>query len=209
MKALGFVTKFTYWSVNFLLVSIGYNYAFGANNFNISIFSVPVLVLTVVSVFLDNALPNKLRILQMGLTAGVVISQGVGDRSLGMTVLIVTLSLVCLLKLYAIYLGLVSLKERFFPAQVASGSQVAANFYNSGAWRKLRYPVLVANERKYGRLTCELCKSTDGPFDVDHIKPRSKYPHLALDINNLQCLCADCNRSKGADYEIDHRSQPA
>jgi 5-methylcytosine-specific restriction endonuclease McrA len=32
---------------------------------------------------------------------------------------------------------------------------------------------------------------------MDHIKPRSKYPHLALDINNLQPACADYNTGKG------------
>jgi 5-methylcytosine-specific restriction endonuclease McrA len=32
---------------------------------------------------------------------------------------------------------------------------------------------------------------------VDHIKPRRKYPHLALVFDNLQVLCHDCNHGKG------------
>lgn len=31
---------------------------------------------------------------------------------------------------------------------------------------------------------------------VDHIKPRSKFPHPALEIINLQDLCEDCNKAK-------------
>ncbi len=43
------------------------------------------------------------------------------------------------------------------------------------------------------------------PLHVDHIKPRSKYPDLALDINNLQILCESCNLGKGAWDETDFR----
>ncbi|MFK8185415.1 MAG: HNH endonuclease [Phormidesmis sp.] len=32
---------------------------------------------------------------------------------------------------------------------------------------------------------------------IDHIKPISRYPNLALDPDNLQILCADCNLTKG------------
>ena len=31
---------------------------------------------------------------------------------------------------------------------------------------------------------------------VDHIKPRSKYPKLALVKSNLQVMCEDCNLGK-------------
>ena len=40
---------------------------------------------------------------------------------------------------------------------------------------------------------------------VDHIKPRSKYPELALDPNNLQVLCKDCNLGKSNLYNTDWR----
>ena len=32
---------------------------------------------------------------------------------------------------------------------------------------------------------------------IDHIKPLSVYPHLALDTRNMQIACPDCNASKG------------
>lgn len=34
-------------------------------------------------------------------------------------------------------------------------------------------------------------------LDVDHAKPRSTHPHLALDRNNLRPAHARCNRSRG------------
>jgi 5-methylcytosine-specific restriction endonuclease McrA len=52
-------------------------------------------------------------------------------------------------------------------------------FLESREWKDFRYSVL--KERKP---VCELCGATrkDGTIiQVDHIKPRSKFPHLALD----------------------------
>jgi hypothetical protein len=40
---------------------------------------------------------------------------------------------------------------------------------------------------------------------VDHIKPRSSYPELELDIKNLQVLCRDCNLGKSNTCETDLR----
>lgn len=40
---------------------------------------------------------------------------------------------------------------------------------------------------------------------VDHIKPRSLYPELAYDKNNLQILCDDCNIGKLNRFETDYR----
>ena len=76
-------------------------------------------------------------------------------------------------------------------------------FYHSQAWRELRYRVL----NKYGN-RCQKCGATkaDGAvIQVDHIKPRSKYPELELDFDNLQVLCQDCNMGKSNKYEDDHR----
>ena len=74
------------------------------------------------------------------------------------------------------------------------------DFYASREWKQLRYRVLI----KYGR-KCMCCGSTDGAMHVDHIKPRSKYPHLALVFGNLQVLCEDCNMGKGAWDSTDFR----
>ncbi|WP_425289641.1 HNH endonuclease [Shewanella algae] len=47
---------------------------------------------------------------------------------------------------------------------------------------------------------CVECNRTKAEHNivlhVDHILPRSKYPHKALDINNMQILCEDCNLGK-------------
>lgn len=77
-------------------------------------------------------------------------------------------------------------------------------FYKSEAWYALRYRVLVVNDG-----CCELCgrsKHEGVILHVDHIKPRSKYPELALSINNMQVLCAACNYGKSNKDETDWRS---
>lgn len=68
-------------------------------------------------------------------------------------------------------------------------------FWNSQEWLQLRYAVL----KKYGA-TCMCCGATrkDGvQIHVDHIKPRSRFPELALEFSNLQVLCDRCNLGKG------------
>ena len=74
-------------------------------------------------------------------------------------------------------------------------------FYRSRKWRELRYEIL----RERGAV-CELCGSIEAPLHVDHIRPRSKYPQLALDRKNLQVLCEACNLGKGVRYEDDFRA---
>jgi hypothetical protein len=74
------------------------------------------------------------------------------------------------------------------------------SFYTQPQWLQLRYQALIT----YGRI-CHACRTTDVVVQVDHIKPRSKYPELAFDINNLQVLCEPCNLGKGAWDETDWR----
>lgn len=73
-------------------------------------------------------------------------------------------------------------------------------FYGTPEWRKLRYRVIKQRGRR-----CEACGSTTKTIHVDHIKPRAKYPHLALEESNLQVLCVDCNMGKGSWDETDWR----
>lgn len=80
----------------------------------------------------------------------------------------------------------------------------AGGFMNGPLWRQLRYQALVLYGRK-----CMCCGCTTGPFHVDHIKPRSRFPDLALDITNLQVLCEDCNMGKGAWDQTDWRPNHA
>jgi 5-methylcytosine-specific restriction endonuclease McrA len=67
-------------------------------------------------------------------------------------------------------------------------------FFSTQEWKTIRYKVLVRDNA-----TCQCCaRSAKEGFvmNVDHIKPRRKYPHLALEITNLQTLCASCNQGK-------------
>lgn len=78
-------------------------------------------------------------------------------------------------------------------------------FLSSYQWRKLRMEALI----KYGRrcMCCGATPSTGAVMNVDHIKPRKRYPELALEINNLQILCHDCNHGKGNWNETDWRNE--
>lgn len=76
-------------------------------------------------------------------------------------------------------------------------------FYSSRKWRDLRFKAL----RLYG-FKCMACGMTaaDGvKLHVDHIKPRSRFPHLELSLENLQVLCEDCNLGKSNKSEDDLR----
>ena len=76
----------------------------------------------------------------------------------------------------------------------------ARNFFASREWLGARYEALL----KHGR-DCMCCGVLAQPAHVDHIKPRSKYPELALDVNNLQILCRECNLGKSNTDETDWR----
>ncbi len=77
------------------------------------------------------------------------------------------------------------------------------DFYTSDAWRDVRYRALKASSG-----CCQCCGARPAlgkPLHVDHIKPRSKFPELELDLGNLQVLCADCNLGKSAWDQTDWR----
>lgn len=77
------------------------------------------------------------------------------------------------------------------------------NFYSSDEWRALRYAAFAAYGRKCG--CCGASPETGAVMHVDHIKPRFTHPELALELSNLQILCADCNQGKGAWDSTDWR----
>jgi hypothetical protein len=78
------------------------------------------------------------------------------------------------------------------------------DFYRSDAWRALRFLALKASNG-----CCCLCGRSNRQhgviLHVDHIKPRSRYPALALTLSNLQVLCEDCNMGKGNRDDTDWR----
>ena len=80
---------------------------------------------------------------------------------------------------------------------------IEGSFYESEEWKSLRKKVFQVYPPYCGRC------GTKKHLEVDHIKPRSKYPELALDFDNLQILCSTCNLKKGVQDspEWDFRKQ--
>lgn len=74
------------------------------------------------------------------------------------------------------------------------------NFYFSNEWRRLRERVL----KDFGSC-CMKCGGNER-ISVDHIKPRSLYPMLEFDYDNLQVLCTPCNSSKSNRNIVDYRN---
>ena len=76
-------------------------------------------------------------------------------------------------------------------------------FLSSYQWRRLRMEAL----KKYGPkcMCCGATPATGAVMNVDHIKPRKLFPSLALNIDNLQVLCHDCNHGKGNWDQTDWR----
>ena len=74
-------------------------------------------------------------------------------------------------------------------------------FFDSTDWQKARYAAL----RRYGFkcMACGISREDGAVIQVDHIRPRSKYPHLALVDTNLQPLCRPCNMGKSNIFEDD------
>ena len=75
-------------------------------------------------------------------------------------------------------------------------------FYSCEAWLKTRNYVIA----KYGKI-CMKCGTSKKQIHVDHILPRSKYPSLELEFDNLQVLCKDCNIEKSNKDYTDYRNK--
>lgn len=83
----------------------------------------------------------------------------------------------------------------------------ADDFLASKAWKRARIRALTRHGSR-----CQACGTTpqDGArLNVDHIKPRRLFPALALDDDNLQVLCGDCNEGKGNWDMTDFRPREA
>jgi 5-methylcytosine-specific restriction endonuclease McrA len=89
------------------------------------------------------------------------------------------------------------------PPKVAGIDVTTTEFLSTYEWRKTRMVAL----KKYGA-RCQCCGATPATgavIHVDHIKPRKLFPHLALDVDNLQVLCHECNHGKGNWDQTDWR----
>lgn len=69
-------------------------------------------------------------------------------------------------------------------------------FYATPEWRAIREVIIRRDGRTCRKCSCHIILEFD--LTVDHIRPRSRFPELALDATNLQVLCRSCNASKGA-----------
>lgn len=88
--------------------------------------------------------------------------------------------------------------------KTVSGIDVTSDaFLSTFEWRRVRMEAL----KKYGPrcMCCGATPATGAVMNVDHIKPRKKWPSLALDVNNLQVLCHECNHGKGNWDQTDWR----
>jgi len=107
--------------------------------------------------------------------------------------------------LIAWYRGLDSKDKIKRPQKKVNKKVVTSDdFLQSWEWTNLRYRVLQFHGRQ-----CQCCgaKPPAVILHVDHIKPRSKYPELALEFDNLQVLCASCNKGKSNKHEDDFRDE--
>lgn len=78
--------------------------------------------------------------------------------------------------------------------------QLDPDFYQSREWRALRQRVFAV----WG-YECMKCGITHKGMHVDHILPRSKYPELELEFNNMQILCQSHNIEKSNTDYTDYR----
>lgn len=92
-------------------------------------------------------------------------------------------------------------KKQFEPPPVYFFG-MGKDFYKTREWREVRYKALV----KFGK-KCQACGESGGFIHVDHIKPRSRFPALELDIENLQVLCEACNIGKSNTDTTDWRDK--
>jgi 5-methylcytosine-specific restriction endonuclease McrA len=98
--------------------------------------------------------------------------------------------------------SLIAQAAKLFENGVFKEKPTPVTFYESEGWIYARKEILGL----YGR-TCMKCNKYSDFAHVDHIKPRSKYPDLELDVMNLQVLCKTCNKEKSNLHETDYRTK--
>lgn len=59
---------------------------------------------------------------------------------------------------------------------------------NSKAWKDIRIKILIRDKYR-----CKICNANK-KLEIHHIIPVSIKEELALDVNNLICLCINCHR---------------
>lgn len=87
-------------------------------------------------------------------------------------------------------------------ARCESTDAPSFNYY-AKEFREMRLKVFL----KQGEICakCGATPSVDKYLTIDHIKPVSKFPGLAMEIGNLQVLCWECNKEKSNKHYTDYR----
>lgn len=67
----------------------------------------------------------------------------------------------------------------------------ADKFYSSKKWKEIRTQAFIRD--KY---TCVDCGQVGRKLEANHIQPRSRFPELKLELNNLETLCKKCHDGK-------------
>ncbi len=79
-------------------------------------------------------------------------------------------------------------------------------FYNCKEWRSLSKETMIKNNNE-----CQTCKSK-GKYkkaeNVHHIKEVKEHPELALEPDNLMCLCIPCHNEVHDRYDNKKKDKP-
>lgn len=72
-------------------------------------------------------------------------------------------------------------------------------WYRSEEWKNCRDEYLKKYYEKNDKRICNCCKKSEDEvvMNVDHIYPVRRYWDMRLNHDNLQNMCADCNKAKG------------
>ena len=95
------------------------------------------------------------------------------------------------------------IRKQFHPKWIKSRIEKLSG---NDRWMAVRYQALKAGNGK-----CCLCGlgAHDGvKLHVDHIKPKSIYPELMYEVDNLQVLCEGCNMGKSNLDDTNWRDKP-
>lgn len=65
------------------------------------------------------------------------------------------------------------------------------------SWAGGKWPYKKRQVKTRDNYTCQICGLRDPEImEVDHIKPKKRFPELALELENLVTLCPNCHRRK-------------
>lgn len=73
----------------------------------------------------------------------------------------------------------------------------------SRRWQKKRKYIINRDNGYCQRCFCKFRLINDQDLQVHHIKPRSKYPELMYEDDNLITLCRTCNLELGVQEQLD------